>query len=755
VGYANPQPQLRFQPAAISWAEMTSCPQDGLAGLLGGLAAWRPVSESDEFHGRLGEYTSLLNALDVALCTVDALGRLTFYNEAAVRLWGWRPPLYDQAWCGCWRLYSPDGTPLLHDSHPAAKCIRKRRPVRGKRALAERPDGTIVPIQCAATPLLDADGALVGAVNVLMNVSDVQAAEAALRACEARFHMAQELSAQGFAILEPVYGSSGEIDDFSVSYANPAASVLLGRRPAVSLVGSRLRDVLPAQCEGRSGLVAEFANVVTQGQGIAWECSIAGIAGPGAPGRGGRWYSSRAEKLGTGVAVAFEDITGRRRAESRAHYLAGHDDLTGLYNRHGFVDEIEQVLARDSAGADRALLLIDVDHFKTFNDTLGHRAGDGLLRAISARLLSVLRGSDVIARLDGDEFAVLLGPKKSRPGEAAAVASLVVDAFAMPFLIEGNTLMVGTRIGIAFGPKDGTCSSDLLKHAGLALQRAKAQAGGVWVFYEAGMDEAALRRRLLEMDLARALNGNEFEVHYQPLLDVARRLTGMEALVRWRHPTQGLIGPAEFIPLAEETGHIVALGKLVLRLACQEAASWQGDVRVAVNLSPAQVHSPHLIETVQEALDDSGLAAGRLELEVTEALLLSDADVVLQTLRALRGLGTQITLDDFGTGYSSLSYLLQFPFDKVKIDRSFIRDVDTRAQSAAIVGAVARLGADLGLKVTAEGIETEAEFDLVCAQGCTDVQGFLFGKARPAHETRAVIAAAYPLDAVALAAERG
>jgi diguanylate cyclase (GGDEF)-like protein len=542
-------------------------------------------------------------------------------------------------------------------------------------------------------------------------------------------------------VLEPIYDRHGDVEDFSVAYANPAASTLLGRRHTASLAGARLRELLPAQCDGQRGLVAEFAQLVEQKKEIVWECSIAQDAAAASSGRGGRWFSSRAVALGSGIAVAFEDITGRKRAESRANYLLAHDDLTGLYNRHGFLGQIDRLIEETQNGSDRTLLLVDVDHFKAINDSFGHRIGDGLLRAISARLLSLLRRSDVVARLDGDEFAVLLGPKESKPGEAATVANMVVDALTMPFLIEGNTIMVGASVGIAFMPKDGTCLSDLLKHAGLALQRAKADMDSRWAFYEAGMDEAASRRRLLENDMARALKANEFEVYYQPLLDLTRTLTGMEALVRWRHPTQGLIGPGEFIPLAEETGYIVPLGELVLRLACREAATWEGNIRVAVNLSPAQVHAARLIETVQEALQDSGLAPDRLELEVTEALLLSDADVVRETLCQLRSLGVQVTLDDFGTGHSSLSYLLRFPFDRVKIDRSFIRDIDKRPESAAIVRAVAQLGADLGLQVTAEGVETEAEFDLVRAEGCTDVQGFLFGKAQPATEARAFIAA--------------
>ncbi|MGA9867704.1 MAG: GGDEF domain-containing phosphodiesterase, partial [Acetobacteraceae bacterium] len=327
-----------------------------------------------------------------------------------------------------------------------------------------------------------------------------------------------------------------------------------------------------------------------------------------------------------------------------------------------------------------------------------------------------------------------------RPEESAALARRVVAVLGQPYEIEGNRLVIGVSIGVAVAPGDGTGAEALLKHADMALYRAKAEGGATYRFFEPEMDARLQARRALELDLRQALADGQFELHYQPLIDLRRNaVSGFEALVRWAHPVRGMVSPGDFVPLAEEIGLIVPLGEWVLRRACREAASWPAQVKVAVNVSPAQFRSLRLVETVTDALAASGLAASRLELEITESVLLQNNDAVLAILHRLRGLGVRISMDDFGTGYSSLSYLRSFPFDKIKIDQSFIRELATQPDSQAIVRAITALGSSLGMKTTAEGVETEDQLARLRAEGCTEVQGFLFSRPMPASEVAGML----------------
>jgi diguanylate cyclase (GGDEF)-like protein len=453
--------------------------------------------------------------------------------------------------------------------------------------------------------------------------------------------------------------------------------------------------------------------------------------------------TSRAMPDGGWVAT-HEDITERRRAEEEIAYLARHDALTGLPNRRLFNEQLAETLAHCKRGDSVAVLCLDVDRFKSVNDTLGHPIGDQLLKAVAERLRACVRESDLVARLGGDEFAIVqIGA--TQPTEATTLSTRLIDAISAPYDLDGHQAIVGMSVGIAVAPNDGSDAAQLLKNADMALYRAKADGRGIYRFFEAEMDARMQARRALELDLRKAIAGSEFELFYQPLVDArTERVRGFEALIRWRHPQRGMIAPMEFIPLAEETGLIVPLGEWVLRQACQEAASWPDDLSVAVNLSAVQFKSKQLVETVVSALASSGVSPARLELEITESVLLHESDGTLATLHQLRDIGIRISLDDFGTGYSSLGYLRKFPFDKIKIDGSFIRDMPGKDDSLAIIRAVVAIGASLGINTTAEGVETPEQFECLRTEGCTGVQCYLFSPPRPAAEIRKLVASMQP-----------
>ena len=432
------------------------------------------------------------------------------------------------------------------------------------------------------------------------------------------------------------------------------------------------------------------------------------------------------------VLLALMDMTERKRAEARLAFMALHDDLTGLPNRNLLRQQMDEILLHTRRSAEKvAVLVLGLDNFKAVNDTLGHGIGDKLLRGVAKRLRSTLREEDALARLNSDEFA-LVQSGVARPEDAVLLARRVLEAIGEPYLLDGHSVVIGASIGIAMSPGDGTESEKLLKSADMALSRAKNEFRGTFSFFEAEMDARAQTRRKIEIDLRSAIENDGLRPHYQPLVDLSTgRITGFEALVRWPHPGRGMISPAEFIPVAEETGLINPLGRLMLRRACMDAAQWPDDVRVAVNLSPLQFRVGNLLSLVMDALKHSGLPARRLELEITETLLLEKSSQVLATLHALRALGVRISMDDFGTGYSSLSYLRSFPFDKIKIDQSFVRGLGANRDAQAIVRSIISLGKGLGVTITAEGVETEAELSCLRAEGCHEGQGFLFSRARP------------------------
>ena len=436
----------------------------------------------------------------------------------------------------------------------------------------------------------------------------------------------------------------------------------------------------------------------------------------------------------------IEHLSARRNLEQRLEHMAHHDALTDLPNRVRLRQTMERELARVQRGENLAVLCLDLDHFKSVNDTLGHPVGDSLLKAVAERLRQKVRDTDIVARLGGDEFAIVQIAAE-QPRGAIVLADRLIEALSKPFDLTGHQLVIGTSIGIALAPSDGLDTDQLIKNADMALYRAKADGRGVFRFFEPEMDAKMQARRTLEIDLRKALVEGEFELFYQPLVNLqSNEISGFEALLRWNHPTRGLVPPSEFIPIAEEMGLIVPLGEQVLRQACTEAAGWPGDIRVAVNLSPVQFKSKTLALAVTTALASSGLPPQRLELEITESVLLQDNEATLTTLHQLRALGVRISMDDFGTGYSSLSYLRSFPFDKIKIDQSFVQDMSGgEDDSVAIIRAVAGLGRNLGMATTAEGVETQEQLGYLRQEGCSEVHGYLFSRPMPARDVPSLL----------------
>ena len=454
-------------------------------------------------------------------------------------------------------------------------------------------------------------------------------------------------------------------------------------------------------------------------------------------------YSRQLTYAGRPAALlALMDITERKRAEMRLAFMAQHDSLTGLPNRNSLRKKLDEMLVHARRSTEKvALHFLGIDNFKAVNDSLGHAVGDKLLRGISRRLRSTLREEDVIGRLNSDEFAILQSGVDS-PEDVVLLAKRLLHAIGEPFLLEGHSLVVSASMGIAMVPTDGDDSEKLFMSADMALSKAKTDSRGSYSFFEPGMDARAQTRRKIEFELRQAIQNDVLRPHYQPLIGLnSGRVTGCEALVRWPHPDRGMVSPAEFIPVAEETGLINPLGTQVLRRACLDAAAWPDDVRIAINLSPLQFRVGNLLSVVMDALKQSGLSPKRLELEITETLLLEKSSQVIATLHALRALGARISMDDFGTGYSSLSYLRSFPFDKIKIDQSFVRGLCDNREQQAIVRSIISLGMGLGVTITAEGVETEAELNWLRAEGCHEAQGFLFSPARPDAEIVDLLAA--------------
>lgn len=432
------------------------------------------------------------------------------------------------------------------------------------------------------------------------------------------------------------------------------------------------------------------------------------------------------------AAIAFRRIRERWQAESQIRFLAMHDPLTSLPNRMQLEHRLDEAVARTKRrGSLVAVMCLDLDRFKEVNDTLGHQTGDELLRQAADRLRACVRETDVVSRLGGDEFTLVVEDVE-KPDDMVPVARRICDELARPFEVNGHVVTVSGSIGISLGPMEGVTPSILMNNADLALYRAKNDGRNTFRFFEAEMDRAVRERRRLANDLRRALRNNELTIHYQPQFDLRTgHLNGYEALARWPHPEEGLIPPDVFIPIAEEAGMIGILGEWVLNTACRYAANWPDSLVLAVNVSSAQFGAQDIVATVRAALEESGLPASRLMLEVTETVLMKNSEESIQDLERLNDLGISLALDDFGTGYSSLSYLTRFPVRKIKIDRSFVENIGKEGQSDAVIGTIVGLGKTLNVTITAEGVETVGQAQYLRDLGCAEVQGFLFGRPRP------------------------
>jgi diguanylate cyclase (GGDEF)-like protein len=511
---------------------------------------------------------------------------------------------------------------------------------------------------------------------------------------------------------------------------------MFGLSPDVAKPGCTMHRLIAHRKETGSfdGDVDEFCNAIIH------KVSLGKATRQLAEAPGGRAIEIINRPLKSGGWVAtIEDITERRRADEKIAHLAHYDGLTDLPNRILFRERLEQSLKAIGPGEQLAVLYIDIDEFKSVNDALGHAVGDELLKGVAERLRGCLGEADVAARIGGDEFAVIQTAIKDRP-ETTRLVDEIHSAIRQPLECMGHLITTDASIGIALAPGDGVDLDQLLKNADLALYGAKGDGRRTYRFFEAGMDQRARARRSLELELRQAISDGGLETYYQPVVNIEDdKISSCEALLRWRHPERGMISPAEFIPIAEDSGLINQLGLWVLNAACAEAATWPDHVRVAVNVSPVQFRSPSLALNVAAALAACNLPASRLELEITEAVLIRDDEAALDMLHQLRKLGVRIALDDFGTGYSSLSYLQRFPFDKIKIDRSFIRDIAGPGASSSIVQAVVNIAAASDMTTTAEGVETEQQRNLLYILGCTEMQGYLFSPAIPAADVRRLL----------------
>jgi diguanylate cyclase (GGDEF)-like protein/PAS domain S-box-containing protein len=584
-----------------------------------------------------------------------------------------------------------------------------------------RPDGQARVVRAEGRPVTDTTGAVSKVAGTLQDVTE-------RRRIEQQLDMALNNLTQGVCFFD---GARRLI------LANRRYAEIYGLSTDTIRPGTTLEEIVECRV-----LAGTFPNM-DAGEYLTWRASIAISDQPNdtvVELKTGQIISIHHRPMPDGGWVAtHEEITERRQTERRLAHMARHDALTGLPNRVVFREYMEQELDRRARSDSLAVLCLDLDHFKYVNDTLGHAAGDALLCAVAERLTKNVRSEDIVVRLGGDEFAIVqIGV--DQPGQATALAMRLIEILSQPFALQDHRVAIGTSVGIAFSPANEADADTLLKHADMALYRAKASGRGSFCFFDSAMNSEAQARHTLESGLRMALANGEFELFFQPILHARSEvLIRFEALLRWRHPQRGLIGASEFISLAEEIGVIIPIGEWVLREACHIAATWPDHISVAVNLSSMQLKSANLTEAVSAALQAARLPPSRLELEINETVLLQNTTATLEPLRQLQAGGLRISLDDFGTGYSSISSLRIFPFDKIKIDQSFVRDLDSEKEAAAIVHAIVDLGSALGMLVTAEGVETAEQLRMLRAESCQEVQGYLFSKPVSAAEVPALI----------------
>jgi len=600
-----------------------------------------------------------------------------------------------------------------------------------------RKDGSAFHAHVVIDAVHDDDGRLVGFAKVTRDISERHQQELELlKAKELAEQYSQEM-AKLSQFLDSVIANIPasvmvqDLESQRILLANQQAERLFGV-PGSSMIGQ-----LPAQSLAPAAadyLEQQLARGARSTKGYAAETRVDTQCGPRTL-RSRTLLSQHREGQADYVLFVAEDATEELAAHAQIHHMAHHDALTGLPNRTLFHERLRQALVRGDENAKlTAALCLDLDNFKNINDSLGHAFGDKLLRELGKRLRRELREHDTLARLGGDEFAIVLTGLDGRDA-ACNTAQRLINAICPPFQIEGHQFTVGVSIGVAIAPEDNDQAEQLLGYADMALYEAKRNGRNRYECFNVELDVAARQRRLVETDLRTALHLGQLQLHYQPVVDQqTSSVTGYEALLRWEHPTRGMVMPMDFIPIAEETGLIHELGIRALNLACQEAASWDSEQTVSVNLSPVQFKNANLVHTVALALSDSGLPARRLELEITESVLLGNSEENVRTLRALKDLGVSISLDDFGTGYSSLGYLRSFPFDRIKIDKSFVHDMCDSREAMSIIRAITDLSNSLMIKTTAEGVESEEQMRRLAAEGCSHFQGYLYGRPVPASE---------------------
>ena len=600
-----------------------------------------------------------------------------------------------------------------------------------------RKDGTAFHAHVVIDAVYDDNGQLVGFAKVTRDISErhrqeqelLQAKELAEQYSQEMANLSQFLDSVIANIPASVIVQ--DLDSQRILLANQQAERLFGG-PGRSMIGQ-----LPGECLAPAAadyLEQQLARGARSPKGHAAETRVDTARGPRTL-RSRTLLSQNREGQADYVLFVAEDATEELAAHAQIHHMAHHDALTGLPNRTLFHERLRQALVRGGESAKlTAALCLDLDNFKNINDSLGHAFGDKLLRALGKRLRRELREHDTLARLGGDEFAVVLTGLEGREA-ACNTAQRLINAICPPFQIEGHQFTVGVSIGIAIAPEDSDQAEQLLGYADMALYEAKRNGRNRYECFSVELDVAARQRRLVETDLRTALHLGQLQLHYQPVVDQqTSSVTGYEALLRWEHPTRGMVMPMDFIPIAEETGLIHELGTRALNLACQEAASWDSEQTVSVNLSAVQFKNGNLVHIVALALADSGLPPQRLELEITESVLLGNSEENVRTLRALKDLGVSISLDDFGTGYSSLGYLRSFPFDRIKIDKSFVHDMCDSREAMSIIRAITDLSNSLMIKTTAEGVESEEQMRRLAAEGCSHFQGYLYGRPAPASE---------------------
>ncbi|MFJ4052692.1 putative bifunctional diguanylate cyclase/phosphodiesterase [Pseudomonas sp. NPDC089743] len=600
-----------------------------------------------------------------------------------------------------------------------------------------RKDGTTFHAHVVIEAVRDDSGRVVGFAKVTRDISERHQQE--LELLQAK-ELAEQYSQEMTKLSQFLDSVIANIPASVIVQDLESQRILLVNQQAERLFGGGGRSMigqLPGECLAPAAadyLEQQLARGARNPKGYAAETRVDTACGPRTL-RSRALLSQNREGQADYVLFVAEDATEELAAHAQIHHMAHHDALTGLPNRTLFNERLKQALVRGHQSEKlTAALCLDLDNFKNINDSLGHAFGDKLLRALGKRLRRELREQDTLARLGGDEFAVVLAGLDGREA-ACNTARRLIDAICPPFQIEGHQFTVGVSIGIAIAPDDNEQAEQLLGYADMALYEAKRNGRNRFECFHVELDVAARQRRLVETDLRTALHLGQLHLHYQPIVDQqTSSVTGYEALLRWEHPSRGMVMPMDFIPIAEETGLIHELGTRALNLACQEAASWDSEQTVSVNLSPVQFKNANLVHTVALALADSGLAPQRLELEITESVLLGNSEENVRTLRALKALGVSISLDDFGTGYSSLGYLRSFPFDRIKIDKSFVHDMCDSREAMSIIRAITELSNSLMIKTTAEGVESEEQMQRLAAEGCSHFQGYLYGRPVPAGE---------------------